>query len=371
MDLRDSVERLLPGVRCHAVTTAKRRPETRFTDLSRQVFEIVRGLAGQAHDGATFVQVVTPADGDEAVGPALAGFLRTTALESPHIAGQILALDGERDADGIAAILLENAGHTDDTLVLHRGTERRVRSWVPSTADGTGTPWRSGGVYLITGGAGGIGAVVARRIARDAVRPTLVLVGRSAPDARIGRLLAELREAGAVARYAVADVSRWEEVRHLVATVGEETGAIHGIVHAAGVIHDAYLTNKTTEQWDKVLAPKVDGVAHLDRATAHMPIESFLVFSSGTAVTGNPGQSDYAAANGHLGEYAARRNARVAAAERSGRTVAIAWPLWKDGGMAVDDATRAYLRRSRGLVPMESDAGLEALLSAWRLGRAG
>ncbi|WP_406003970.1 SDR family NAD(P)-dependent oxidoreductase [Streptomyces sp. NBC_00987] len=369
--LRDSVERRLPGVRCHAVTTAKRRPETRFTDLSRQVFEIVRGLAGQAHDGATLVQVVTPADGDEAVGPALAGFLRTTALESPHISGQILALDGERDADGIAAILLENAGHTDDTLVLHRGTERRVRSWVPSTADGTGMPWRSGGVYLITGGAGGIGAVVARRIARDAVRPTLVLVGRSAPDARIGRLLAELREAGAVAQYAVADVSRWEEVRHLVSRVGEETGAIHGIVHAAGVIHDAYLTNKTTEQWDKVLAPKVDGVAHLDRATAHMPIESFLVFSSGTAVTGNPGQSDYAAANGHLGEYAARRNARVAAAERSGRTVAIAWPLWKDGGMAVDDATRAYLRRSRGLVPMESDAGLEALLSAWRLGRVG
>ncbi|MEE1769452.1 SDR family NAD(P)-dependent oxidoreductase [Streptomyces sp. JV185] len=369
--VRDGVERRLPSVHCHAVTTTMRRPETRFTDLSRQVFEIVRVLAGQTRDGATLVQVVTPADGDEAVGPALAGLLRTTALECPHIAGQVLALDGGRDADGIAAIVLENARHADDALVLHRGTERRVRTWVPRAAEGTGTPWRAGGVYLITGGAGGIGAVVARRIARDAVRPTLVLVGRSAPDARIGQLLAELREAGAVARYAVADVSRWEEVRHLIARVGEETGAIHGIVHAAGVIHDAYITNKTTEEWDKVLAPKVDGAVHLDRATAHMPIESFLVFSSGTAVTGNPGQSDYATANGYLGEYAARRNTRVAAAERSGRTVAIAWPLWKDGGMAVDDATRAYLRRSRGLVPMESDEGLEALLGAWRLGEAG
>ncbi|MFB6877490.1 SDR family NAD(P)-dependent oxidoreductase [Streptomyces sp. NPDC056323] len=369
--VRDSLERRLPGVHCHAVTTTKLRPETRFTDLSRQVFEIVRVLAGQAHDGATLVQVVTPADDDEAAGPALAGLLRTSALESPHLAGQVLALDGERDTDDIAAIVLENAGHADDALVLHRGTERRVRTWAPGAADGTGMPWRSGGVYLITGGAGGIGAVVARRIARDAVRPTLVLVGRSAPDARTGRLLAELREAGAAARYAVADVSRWEEVRHLVTQVGEETGAIHGIVHAAGVIHDAYVTKKTTEEWEKVLAPKVDGVVHLDRATAHMPVESFLVFSSGTAVTGNPGQSDYATANGYLGEYAARRNARVAAGERSGRTVAIAWPLWKDGGMAVDDATRAYLRRSRGLVPMESDEGLEALLGAWRLGEAG
>ncbi|MFJ7193998.1 MULTISPECIES: SDR family NAD(P)-dependent oxidoreductase [unclassified Streptomyces] len=369
--VRDGVERRLPGAHCHAVTTIMRRPETRFTDLSRQVFEIVRVLAGQARDGATLVQVVTPADGDEAVGPALAGFLRTTALECPHIAGQVLALDGGCDADGIAAIVLENARHADDALVLYRGKDRQVRTWVPRAAEGTGTPWRSGGVYLITGGAGGIGAVVARRIARDAVRPTLVLVGRSAPDARTGQLLAELREAGAVARYAVADVSRWEEVRHLVARVGEETGAIHGIVHAAGVIHDGYITNKTTQEWDEVLAPKVDGAVHLDRATAHLPIESFLVFSSGTAVTGNPGQSDYATANGYLGEYAARRNTRVAAAERSGRTVAIAWPLWKDGGMAVDDATRAYLRRSRGLVPMESDEGLEALLGAWRLGEAG
>lgn len=124
--VRDGLERRLPGVRCHAVTTAKRRPETRFTDLSRQVFEIVRELAGQTHDGATLVQVVTPADGDGAIGPALAGLLRTTALESPHITGQVLALDGERDADDIAAIVLGNAGHVDDALVLHRGTERRV-----------------------------------------------------------------------------------------------------------------------------------------------------------------------------------------------------------------------------------------------------
>ncbi|MEU0841673.1 SDR family NAD(P)-dependent oxidoreductase [Streptomyces sp. NPDC005962] len=371
---RDSVERRLPGAYFHLVTTAKQRPESSFTDISQQVFQIVRALVGESHHGTTLVQVVTSTDGtdgDEAVGLALAGLLRTTTLESPRITGQVLGLDGPRDADDIAAIVAENARHADDALVLHRGAERQVRTWVPKSADGTSTPWRSGGVYLITGGSGGIGAVVARRIARDTVRPTLVLVGRSAPDTRIDQLLAELREAGAVARYAVADVSRWEEVRHLIARVGEETGEIHGIIHAAGVIHDASLTNKTVEEWDKVLAPKVDGLVHLDRATAHMPLESFLVFSSGAAITGNPGQSDYATANAYLGAYAARRNRRVAAGERPGRTVSIAWPLWKDGGMTVDDATLAYLRRDRGLVPMESEAGLEALLSAWRLGEAG
>ncbi|MER5985193.1 SDR family NAD(P)-dependent oxidoreductase [Streptomyces sp. NPDC001787] len=367
---RDAVEQRLPGARCHTVTTTKRRPESRFTDLSRQVFEIVRTLAGQA-GGTTLVQVVTPADGDEAVALALAGLLRTTTLEHPHITGQVVGLEEESDADGIAALVVENARHADDGLVLHREAGRRVRTWAPKEAGGTGTPWRSEGVYLITGGAGGIGAVVARRIARDCARPTLVLVGRSAPDTRTGRLLDELREAGAVARYAVADVSRWEEVRHLVSRVGEESGAIHGVIHAAGVIHDAYLTDKSAEEWESVLAPKTDGLVHLDRATAHLPLEAFLLFSSGAAITGNPGQCDYATANAYLGAFAARRNERVAAGERPGRTLSIAWPLWKDGGMAVDDATRAYLRRHRGLVPMESDEGIDALLGAWRLGGSG
>nr|WSU77881.1 SDR family NAD(P)-dependent oxidoreductase [Streptomyces anulatus] len=369
--LKDGVERLLPGVRCHAVTTAGQRPETRFTDLSRQVFELVRTLAAQAHDGTTLVQVVTSATEDEETGTALSALLRTTALENPRVTGQVLVLDGASDRDRIAGAVLENAQHADDPLVLHRDTGRHVRTWAPRTAAGAGTPWRSGGTYLITGGAGGIGAVVARRIARDTERPGLVLVGRSAPGPRTDRLLAELRDAGADARYAVADVSRWEEVRHLVAQVRERNGAIHGVIHAAGVIHDAYVKDKTPKEWEAVLAPKVDGAVHLDRATADLPLESFVLFSSGAAVTGNPGQSDYATANAHLGTFAAGRNARVAAGGRPGRTVSIAWPLWKDGGMTVDDATRAYLRRHRGLVPMESDAGLDALLNAWRLGEAG
>ncbi|SCD34281.1 polyketide synthase PksL, partial [Streptomyces sp. OspMP-M43] len=369
--LREGVGRLLPGVRCHAVTTAGRRPETRFTDLSRQVFQLVRTLAGEAHDGTTLVQVVTSGAEDEEAGPALSALLRTTALENPRITGQVILLDGASDPARIADAVLENARHADDPLVLHRDDERHVRTWTPRTAAGAGTPWRSGGTYLITGGAGGIGAVVARRIARDTERAELVLVGRSAPGPRTDRLLAELREAGAAARYAVADVSRWEEVRHLLAEVRERSGAVHGVIHAAGVIHDAYVKEKTPEEWEWVLGPKVDGAVHLDRATADLPLESFLLFSSGAAVTGNPGQADYATANAHLGTFAARRNARVAAGGRSGRTVSIAWPLWKDGGMAVDDATRAYLRRHRGLVPMEADAGLDALLDAWRLGEAG
>ncbi|ANZ20612.1 polyketide synthase family protein [Streptomyces noursei ATCC 11455] len=335
--------------------TVKRRPESRFRDLSWQLLETVRGLDTRA--GTTLVQVVT----DDI---ALAGLLRTVAKENPRIAGQVIGLDDAGGTD-VAAVVAENAEATDD-LVVYRDGVRHTRTWAPAAPASTAadTPWRDGGRYLITGGAGGIGARLARRIAADVRRPTLVLAGRSPGDGRVDRLLAELRQAGADARYVRADVSRWEEVRHLVAEAGELTG----IVHAAGVVRDALLADKTVEQWDEVLATKVDGLVHLDRATEHCPLEFLLTFSSGAALTGNPGQSDYATANAFLDEFAAVRNTRVAEGRRRGRTLSLAWPLWEDGGMRVDDRARAYLWEDRGLAPMPTEEGLTALLDAWHTG---
>ncbi|WP_421107469.1 SDR family NAD(P)-dependent oxidoreductase [Streptomyces sp. NEAU-S77] len=369
---RAAVERRVPGARCHTVTTAKQRLDSRFRDVSRQVFEAVRDLAAEPAEGsgATLVQVVVSTDGDDATQLALAGLLRTAALESPRFVGQVIGLDrAATDDNTVATVVADNASATDGDVIRYDDGVRTVQTWdVPAPNTAAGIPWRAGGRYLITGGASGIGAIVARHIAHGVERPTLVLVGRRPKNGRIDTLLDELRAAGAVARYERADISRWEEVRHLVAHVREEVGELHGIVHSAGVIRDATLAKKTAEEWDDVLAPKADGLVHLDRATAGEPLDFVLTFSSGSALTGNPGQADYATANAFLDAFATLRTARVAAGERSGRTLSIAWPLWKDGGMGVDEATLAYLWHSRGLVPMESADGLAALVRAWRLG---
>ncbi|MFJ6139733.1 SDR family NAD(P)-dependent oxidoreductase [Kitasatospora sp. NPDC092286] len=338
--------------------TDKQRPESRFRDLSWQVLESIRGLGAQ--DGTTLVQVITE-------NIALAGLLRTVTKENPRIVGQVIGVDGDGGDGGVdvAAVVAENAGATDD-LIVYRNGVRHTRTWAPAAPRGaaSGRPWRDGGGYLITGGAGGIGALTARRIAADVRRPTIVLAGRSPGDDRVESLLAELRQAGAVARYVRADVSRWEEVRHLVAEAGEITG----IVHSAGVVRDSLLAEKTVEQWDDVLASKVDGLVHLDRATTHCPLEFVLAFSSGAGITGNPGQSDYATANAFLDGFAAVRNALVADGHRRGRTLSVAWPLWEDGGMRVGDSTRAYLWEDRGLSPMPTEAGFTALTDAWNAG---
>ncbi|MDI2032026.1 SDR family NAD(P)-dependent oxidoreductase, partial [Saccharopolyspora sp. TS4A08] len=339
-------------------TSEKSRADGRFTDLSRQVFEAVRDLEPE---NSALVQVVTTAE--DATGPGLAALLRTAEQENPRLTGQVLVLPADTTAEAVRTALDENVTSTDD-LVLHRDGVRHVRTWhrADPAARRSGPPWRSGGVYLITGGARGVGAEVARHVAGSVSEPVLVLAGRSAPDAGVSELLDELRAAGATADYRQADVSRWEETRHLVASVRAEAGALHGVVHSAGVVRDAALVRKTAEDWDAVLAPKVSGLVHLDRATAQLPLDFLLAFSSGAGITGNAGQADYAAANAFTDAYAALR-----AAERPGRTASIAWPLWRDGGMAVDAAAREKLWRSRGLVPMDTTDGLAALDAACAL----
>jgi polyketide synthase PksN len=88
-----------------------------------------------------------------------------------------------------------------------------------------------------------------------------------------------------------------------------------------------------------VLAPKVAGLINLDNASRDMALDFFILFSSTSAVFGNPGQADYSAANAFMDVYARYRNSLRSSRQRTGITLSINWPLWKDGGMHVDAET--------------------------------
>src|SRR6185437_10990781 len=85
-----------------------------------------------------------------------------------------------------------------------------------------------------------------------------------------------------------------------------------------------------------------------------------VFFSSLTGAFGNPGQADYAAANAFLDGFATERNRAVSRGDRSGRTISIAWPLWRDGGMGLDESHTELLRQKSGMTPMGTNAGMEA-----------
>ena len=141
-----------------------------------------------------------------------------------------------------------------------------------------------------------------------------------------------------------------------------KSGHLDGIIHAAGVLRDSLLLNKTQEEVLAVLAPKVIGVEQLDEASAEIPLDFFVLCSSLAAVAGNVGQADYAAANAYLDAFARVRQAKVLAGERQGTTVSINWSLWEAGGMHLDAST---------LQMMQERAGIAALLAhRWRRARA-
>src|SRR5207253_8510053 len=135
---------------------------------------------------------------------------------------------------------------------------------------------------------------------------------------------------------------------------------LRGVFHAAGVIRDAPVADKTRAQIDEVLAPKVAGTLNLDRATADAPLDFFVLFSSVVGQTGNRGQADYAYANAFLNAFAETRERWRMQGRRRGKSLAIGWPLWREGGMRVDDATAERLRRRWGRVPMSRRPGLAA-----------
>ncbi|RKH68635.1 SDR family NAD(P)-dependent oxidoreductase [Corallococcus llansteffanensis] len=240
------------------------------------------------------------------------------------------------------------------------------RAWAPAPlALPAELPLRRGGCYWITGGHHGIGRHLAAHLARE-YAARVVLCGRSElgpDDARaLDELRASLRE-GSI-RYHVADCADARAVRAMLDRTLEEHGALDGVIHSAGVTRDHTLFLGTAEDTAAVLRPKVTGALVLDEVTRDCALDFFMTFSSLSAVLGNPGQADYAAANAFLQVHAERRRALERTGARSGATLTVHWPYWADGGMRLDEEQVARLGELHGTVPLPTREGLAAFEAA-------
>ncbi|SDD61903.1 SDR family NAD(P)-dependent oxidoreductase [Actinokineospora iranica] len=304
--------------------------------LSAAVLERDRGAA---------LRVVAVSAADEPEQVAVAGTLRTLALEHSRFAGvQVRVSDrlADRVMDELRAL---RAGAAEARYVDGvRETKSLARFEPPEVAAPT---VRADGTYLITGGAGALGLHFAAFLAERGAG-AVVLVGRSELDSGTAARVAGLGERVSYRRVDLADPGQVTEVVRAV-------GPLHGVIHAAGVTRDARAVVKTEEQVAAVLAPKVAGTRALDEATRGEPLDFFVVFSSVSGEAGNPGQADYAYANAFLNAFAARRTG-------PGRTLSIGWPLWAEGGMTVDEATVTLFARVWDMVPLSTRAGFEAFV---------
>jgi NADPH:quinone reductase-like Zn-dependent oxidoreductase/acyl carrier protein len=207
---------------------------------------------------------------------------------------------------------------------------------------------RDGGVVLITGGTGGLGLLFARAL-HDLCRARLALTSRWTPppeetwperarrDDKIGRALArilDLRAQGAEVLVVEADVADRAQVARALEAARTRFGALHGVIHAAGILHPDPAVEKTPEGAARVFGPKVHGAFHLDELLADEPLDLFLQISSQASQFPTPGQVDYAAANAVLDALAENRR------RHCGLSCAIGWGAWQETGLAV-----THLRR--------------------------
>ncbi|HEU5072959.1 MAG TPA: beta-ketoacyl reductase, partial [Polyangiaceae bacterium] len=212
------------------------------------------------------------------------------------------------------------------------------------------------GTYVVTGGLGALGLLIARWLVERGARH-LVLMTRRALDESQAPALDRLRATGAELHVARVDVSQPEAVQHALREL-DRAGwpAVCGVVHAAGVLEDGLLAQQTPERFQRVFAPKVRGALSLHQATLDSPLAFFLLVSSAAALFGSPGQGAYSAANAFLDAFAHWRQGQGLVA------TSINLGALSGGGMATDVYERNRTRLSlSGFEMIEPDRAVEAI----------
>ncbi|OYP10584.1 beta-ketoacyl synthase [Streptomyces sp. FBKL.4005] len=322
------------------------------TVLGRTLRTLRAWTADERYAGSVLVVLTGGGLADAAVH----GLVRAAQAEDP---GRIL-LVGRTGPDApvpdraaLAALL--DSGEPE--VLWRDGRAHAPRLVRADDSPGTDRPW---GTVLVTGGTGGLGALVARHLAARHGVTRLVLTSRRgdrAPGA--ADLRAELADLGAEAEIVACDVADRAALAALL-----RAHPVDSVVHTAGVLDDGLITSLTPERLDTVLRPKADAAWHLHELTRDRELSHFVLFSSAAGTLDASGQGNYAAANAFLDALAAHRAALGLPA------TSLAWGLWSGGGMGagLDPAEIQRIERS-GIGALDPDEGLELLDTAVAAGR--
>jgi acyl transferase domain-containing protein/enoyl-CoA hydratase/carnithine racemase/acyl carrier protein/SAM-dependent methyltransferase len=334
----------------------------RYSDYALWCFERIRTILQGKPQGVVLVQIVVADHQEHVLLAGLSGLLKTAALENPILTGQILLVSRSTTTRELAEQLQDEKSGGRDPLVRYQEGVRQVLRWqeIPADQDRLPVAFRDDGVYLISGGLGGLGVLFANEILARTRDARVVLTGRSALSAETRAWLDALSAQAGRVRYRQVDLADLDEVKQLITAIKDEHGRLNGILHGAGMIADNFILKKAGSEFIQVLAPKVIGTFSLDEASRDENLDWFVLFSSYAGAFGNVGQSDYAAANGFMDQFAAYRNGQVAANQRHGRTRSINWPLWRNGGMEIDPTSRELLQEATGMQPMQTVTGMDA-----------
>jgi NAD(P)-dependent dehydrogenase (short-subunit alcohol dehydrogenase family)/acyl carrier protein len=264
--------------------------------------------------------------------------------------------------------------------IAYRGRHRWVRDFEPVRIQTPADPaslLREGGVYLITGGLGGVGLSLAECLAQTA-KAKLVLLGRSAfppreewderltrpgnetdPKANCIRKIKAMESLGAEVMAASADVTDLGQMKAVLEQIHARFGPVHGVVHAAGLPGGGVMQLKDLDVAASIMAAKVHGSLVLDVLFQDHPLDFMVLCSSLSSVVGGFGQVDYSAGNAFLDVFAHRLS------KMGRRTVAINFDYWQEVGMAAKTTVPAHIQEWRDVelaMGLHPDEGKEVVL---------
>ncbi len=323
--------------------------------------------------------------GEETLNPAMAtvvGLCGVLPREYSNVNSFVVDLPAALSAgsaadDWVQRLLAEFRDSQSIGCVLaYRGKFRWERNFrpqkIPAAAARSGETavdaagFRTRGVYLITGGTGGLGLAIAKHLA-ETCRARLVLVKKNSfperaawnqrlaagtltgEEKRIVEAVLDIEACGGEVEIHACESTDRVGLQRIVAATLAKYGALHGVIHAAGILREGMIQLKTRAVADAVLAPKVAGVCALFEAVKDLELDAFVLFSSISSVVSFHGQSAYCAANAFLDAFAPYANAHARFP-----TIAIDWPVWREVGILTSLKIPASLDQRREAVRQQA-----------------
>jgi len=302
---------------------------------------------------------------------ALGGFFKTLTLENPNYLAKVMEIqsDPEISISEISGLVLDEFRDKDwnkneirykfqKGQLSHIRLVKGLAPFTPAKNNMTELPFKQHGVYIMSGGLGGLGFIFSDYMVKN-FQCKLVLFGRSVLKAEQEAKLNQLKAYNTEILYLQADASKLEDMEAVVKTTKARFSQINGVLHSAGINKDSFILRKSKEEMDVVLGPKIYGTINLDEATSNEKLDVFILFSSIAGVMGNLGQCDYAYGNHFLDSFAESRESLTKEQKRFGKTLSINWPYWEEGGMALSENGLVLTKQQAGICPLPTKQGIE------------
>ncbi len=296
---------------------------------------------------------------DELAYSFLSGILKSVTKENPIVSGKTIVLDkiSMETIDQLYEIIkIESTTRDQEVKYVNGKRQVRTLSRYQNPLNTTPISIKSGGTYLITGGAGGLGLIFANYL-NQFQDVKLYLLGRSELSTEKKNDISRLNNA----TYLRCDITNKKQLTNVIDDIVDSEGQINGIIHSAGVGIASQIVKKTSSEIQKVLAPKIMGTRLLDETTQHLPLDFMIYTSSISSILGDIGLADYSAANAYMDSYAKYRNQLVENGKRFGKSITINWGLWEEGGLQINEESKKYLEYYWGMKPMPTKEGINAL----------